>query len=101
VQPDVIQFLIERVGQSQEKIAQRLRCKRSAVSQTIRRVSRSQKIEAEVARTLGMPIGTVFPDRYDNDNRLIRSRRRPTTGIQQSLRSLQSAIETMQLAVQS
>ena len=98
MKPSIIQFLLAEKEETQQSIAKRVGCSRTAVSQTIRGLCKSKDIELEVAKTLGLCVHEVFPERYDESGAPAPRKRKHKPSTKDSLAALASAVARMQAA---
>lgn len=98
MKPSIIQFLLAERAETQQSIADRIGCTRTAVSQTIRGLCKSKSIEHEVAKTLGLGVQEVFPERYDASGVPVRRKRKQKSSTKDSLAALATAVARMQAA---
>lgn len=94
--PREINYLLSLRNYTQSRLAKELRIQPSAVSSVIAGRARSRKIETAVSEVLRLRRHRIWPDRYDEQDRAIRPKRRKHSA--RSIAEIAEALEQMRAA---
>lgn len=64
MKPAFIKAELEDKGVRAARIAERMGCTKTNVSEVIKGIRKSRRVATEISRVIGLPLDTVFPGQY-------------------------------------